>query len=112
MFTGEVVVEPVSVSHRWGWFLFMGILTVAVGTLALILSPAATLGTVIVLGWPLALSGIMECNSCLRNQEMDWIFSGPSWRDSRTRRRPSHRDPSCARRPGVDDDVRRLLHGN
>lgn len=61
MFTGEVVVEPISVSHRWGWFLFIGILMVVFGTVALILTPAATLGTVIVLGWLLAVSGIMEC---------------------------------------------------
>lgn len=61
MFTSEVVVKPVSVSHRWGWFLFSGILMLLVGTLALIVTPAATLGTIIVFGWLLVLSGIVEC---------------------------------------------------
>lgn len=46
--------------HRWGWLLALGILMVVVGCVALFLIPAATLGTALVLGWLLVISGILE----------------------------------------------------
>jgi uncharacterized membrane protein HdeD (DUF308 family) len=61
MSSNEFVPEASSVGHRWGWFLFVGILLLVVGAIALILTPAATLGTVMVLGWLLAFTGIIEC---------------------------------------------------
>lgn len=45
---------------RWGWLLFLGIFMVILGTVALFMMPAATLGTILVLGWLLVVSGIIE----------------------------------------------------
>jgi uncharacterized membrane protein HdeD (DUF308 family) len=61
MSSNEFLVEASRVGHRWGWFLFVGILLLVVGAIALVLTPAATLGTVIVFGWLLCFTGIIEC---------------------------------------------------
>ncbi|MGZ4831945.1 MAG: HdeD family acid-resistance protein [Terriglobales bacterium] len=52
--------------HRWGWFLALGILMIAVGTIAFFVMPAATLGAVLVLGWVLVISGILEFIHAIR----------------------------------------------
>ena len=57
MSSNEFLVEASRVGHRWGWFLFVGILLLVVGAIALVLTPAATLGTVIVFGWLLCFTG-------------------------------------------------------
>jgi hypothetical protein len=44
----------------WGWFLALGIVLVVLGVIALTFIPAATLGSVIVLGWLMFVSGILE----------------------------------------------------
>ncbi len=50
--------EPVC--HRWGWFLALGIILIALGVLSLTFAPAATLASVLVLGWLMFVSGIIE----------------------------------------------------
>src|SRR5262252_1912563 len=45
---------------KWGWFLFLGILMATLGTIALLIVPAATIGTALVVGWLLVFSGIIE----------------------------------------------------
>lgn len=45
---------------RWGWLLFLGILMATLGTIALLIVPAATIGTALVAGWLLVFSGIIE----------------------------------------------------
>ena len=37
--------------HHWGWYLALGIALVILGVIAFFLVPAATLATVLVLGW-------------------------------------------------------------
>lgn len=44
----------------WGWFLALGIVLVVLGVIALTFIPAATLGSVLVLGWLMFASGILE----------------------------------------------------
>lgn len=56
--TGLLGVE--NLRHRWGWLLALGIVMLLFGTIALFITPAATIGTVIVLGWLLVFSGIAE----------------------------------------------------
>lgn len=56
-----LLMESGKLAHHRGWLLLLGVVMVVVGTAALILTPAATLGTVLVLGWLLVLSGIIEC---------------------------------------------------
>ena len=54
---------PVSVEdlgHKWGWFLVLGILLILLGIAALVYTPAATLASVLILGWLMFLSGIIE----------------------------------------------------
>lgn len=46
--------------HKWGWFLAMGILLIALGIVALAFTPAATLASVLTLGWLMFFSGIVE----------------------------------------------------
>jgi uncharacterized membrane protein HdeD (DUF308 family) len=45
---------------KWGWLLSPGILMATLGTIALLIVPAATIGTALVLGWLLVFSGIIE----------------------------------------------------
>ncbi len=46
--------------HRWGWFLVLGMLLIVLGIIALVYTPAATIASVLVLGWLIFLSGILE----------------------------------------------------
>src|SRR5258708_36986917 len=46
--------------HKWGWFLALGIALIVLGIVALSIIPAATIATVMVLGWLMVLSGIVE----------------------------------------------------
>jgi uncharacterized membrane protein HdeD (DUF308 family) len=46
--------------HKWGWFLALGIAQIVLGVIALGMIPIATLATVMVLGWLMVLSGIVE----------------------------------------------------
>jgi len=46
--------------HRWGWFLALGVLLIVLGIVALVYTLAATLASVLVLGWLMFFSGIVE----------------------------------------------------
>src|SRR6266403_2823835 len=46
--------------HKWGWFLALGIALIILGTIALTIMPAATIATVMVLGWLMMFSGVVE----------------------------------------------------
>jgi len=46
--------------HKWGWFLALGIALIVLGVIALGMIPIATLATVMVFGWLLVFSGIVE----------------------------------------------------
>jgi uncharacterized membrane protein HdeD (DUF308 family) len=55
------VVADMSELHRkWIWLLLLGILLMILGVVALAIVPAATLGTAMVLGWIMIVSGVME----------------------------------------------------
>jgi uncharacterized membrane protein HdeD (DUF308 family) len=60
--------------RRWGWFVFLGIILIMLGIVALIITPAATLGTVLVLGWLLVLSGMVEAFQAFRMRKWGGIF--------------------------------------
>jgi uncharacterized membrane protein HdeD (DUF308 family) len=54
---------PVSIEdlgQKWGWFLVLGILLILLGIASLIYTPAATLASVLILGWLMFFSGIVE----------------------------------------------------
>jgi uncharacterized membrane protein HdeD (DUF308 family) len=60
--------------RRWGWFLLLGIILILLGTVALVITPAATLGTVLVLGWLLVISGVVEAIQAFRMRGWGGIF--------------------------------------
>jgi uncharacterized membrane protein HdeD (DUF308 family) len=60
--------------RRWGWFLLLGIVLILLGTVALVITPAATLGTVLVLGWLLVISGVVETIQAFRMRGWGGIF--------------------------------------
>ncbi|MFZ3341085.1 MAG: HdeD family acid-resistance protein [Terriglobales bacterium] len=74
MATNALVLEFRDLRHKWGWLLALGICMVILGTIALILSPAATLGTVLVLGWLLVISGVIETIQAFRVRKWAGIF--------------------------------------
>src|SRR5262249_45104449 len=74
MGTSILFYEIEKLRHRWGWFLALGIVMVLLGTVALIVTPAATIGTVIVLGWLLVFSGVMEAICAFRFRGWGGIF--------------------------------------
>lgn len=60
--------------HKWGWLLVIGISMVCLGSIALLITPAATLGTVLVLGWLLVVSGVVEAIQSFRVRNWRGIF--------------------------------------
>ena len=74
MATSPMFFEFDRLRHRWGWLLTLGIVMVFLGTVALFVIPAATLGTVLVLGWLLVISGIIEAVQAFRVRRWGGMF--------------------------------------
>ena len=74
MTTSALVLEFNDLRHKWGWLLVLGLSMVILGTIALIIAPAATLGTVLVLGWLLVVSGVVEAIQAFRVRRWTGIF--------------------------------------
>lgn len=74
MASNVLVREFSQIRRRWGWLLALGVLMVVLGTIAFFLIPAATLGTVLVLGWLLVVSGIVECVQAFRVRGWGGMF--------------------------------------
>jgi uncharacterized membrane protein HdeD (DUF308 family) len=74
MSASPLLIEFDKLRHKWGWLLTLGIVMVILGTIAFFLTPAATIGTVIVLGWLLVLSGIVELIQTFRMRAWGGIF--------------------------------------
>ncbi len=60
MSTPALFADLSQLHHRSGWFLALGIVLIALGIIALVYTPAATLASVLVLGWLMFFSGIVE----------------------------------------------------
>ncbi|MGA7635215.1 MAG: DUF308 domain-containing protein [Terriglobales bacterium] len=74
MTTNASLLEIGGVQHKWGWLLVLGISMVVLGTIALFITPAATIGTVLVLGWLLVVSGVVETIQSFRMRRWGGIF--------------------------------------
>lgn len=74
MGTSPLIFECDIVRPRWGWLLLLGILMVVLGTIALFIMPAATIGTALVLGWLLVVSGILELVHAFRVRRWGGLF--------------------------------------
>jgi uncharacterized membrane protein HdeD (DUF308 family) len=60
MATNPLLYDLNTIRHRWGWLLALGVVMIGLGIVALCVVPAATIGTALVLGWLLIISGVME----------------------------------------------------
>jgi uncharacterized membrane protein HdeD (DUF308 family) len=74
MSASPLLIEFDNLRHKWGWLLTLGIVMVILGTIAFFITPAATIGTVIVLGWLLVISGIVELIQTFRMRAWGGIF--------------------------------------
>ncbi len=74
MTTDALVLEFRDLRHKWGWLLAIGISMVILGAIALFITPAATLGTILVLGWLLVVSGVAETIQSFRVRRWSGIF--------------------------------------
>jgi uncharacterized membrane protein HdeD (DUF308 family) len=74
MITTPLLLELENLRHKWGWFLLLGIVMLVLGTVAFIIAPAATIGTVMVLGWLIVVSGIIEAVHAFRMRKWGGIF--------------------------------------
>jgi uncharacterized membrane protein HdeD (DUF308 family) len=62
------------VRHARSWFIGLGIAFLVLGALAIILPPAASLATALVIGWLLIISGILQGVHAF--QHRSWAHSG------------------------------------
>ena len=60
MSTSVQLHDDAHLHHHWGWLLTLGVVMVVLGIIAMFIMPAATIGTVLVLGWLLVVSGVVE----------------------------------------------------
>jgi len=74
MVTSPLFVDFEKFRHHWGWYLGLGIGLVILGMIAFFLAPAATLATVLVLGWLLVISGILEGIYAIRMRGWGGVF--------------------------------------
>src|SRR5438309_11708277 len=74
MSTSLMFFETEQLRREWGWLLALGIMMVVLGTIALFIMPAATVGTVLVLGWLLVISGIFEMIHAFRVRRWGGLF--------------------------------------
>lgn len=74
MGTARLLLEFENLQHKWAWLLALGIIMLALGTVAFFIAPAATIGTVLVLGWLLVVSGVVEAVQAFRMRKWNGIF--------------------------------------
>src|SRR5258707_13115900 len=71
---GVLFVELENLRHRWGWFLLLGIILICLGTIALLMTPVGTVAAVLVLGWLMVASGVIEIIHGFRMHGWGGIF--------------------------------------
>ena len=59
-FASDVMPIPSEIRSKWGWFVALGILMIVAGFIALMSVFLATIVSVLIVGWMMILSGIME----------------------------------------------------
>jgi uncharacterized membrane protein HdeD (DUF308 family) len=74
MSTSILIHDVESIRHHWGWLLTLGIAMAVLGTIAIFITPAATLATVLILGWLLIFSGIAESIYGFRVRKWGGLF--------------------------------------
>jgi|ERR1700730_4333899 uncharacterized membrane protein HdeD (DUF308 family) len=60
--------------HKWGWFLTLGTTLIVLGVIALSIIPLTTIATVMVLGWLMVISGIVEAVHGFQVRQWGGVF--------------------------------------
>jgi len=63
-----------SLHRSWGGFLALGVSLIALGTVALAVMPAATVAVVLILGWLMVISGMLEVVHGFQVRTLGGIF--------------------------------------
>lgn len=66
MVTTPLLMEVEALRREWGWLLALGIAMIALGFVALLRIPVATVAAVMVLGWVMVISGVVEAIHAFR----------------------------------------------
>jgi len=66
MDANHVIAESDVLRSKWAWLLFIGIMTVTLGTIALFILRAPTIGTAVFTGWILTFIGMMKMADAFR----------------------------------------------
>ena len=74
MHTTALLMDVENLRHKWGWLLALGIVLLVFGTIALIVTPAATIATVLILSWLLVFSGLAETIYAFRIHRWGGLF--------------------------------------
>jgi uncharacterized membrane protein HdeD (DUF308 family) len=72
--TTTLLMDVENLRHRWGWLLTLGIVMILLGTFALVVTPAATLASVLILSWILVFSGVAETIYAFRIHRWGGLF--------------------------------------
>jgi uncharacterized membrane protein HdeD (DUF308 family) len=74
MHTNMLLLDVENLRHKWGWLLTLGTVMVILGTIALIVTPAATIASVLIVSWLLVFSGIAETIYAFRIHKWGGLF--------------------------------------
>lgn len=74
MHTNMLLMDVENLRHKWGWLLALGIVMILLGTFALIVTPVATLTSVLILSWILVFSGVAETIYAFRIHRWGGLF--------------------------------------
>jgi uncharacterized membrane protein HdeD (DUF308 family) len=72
--TTTLLMDVENLRHKWGWLLTLGIVMILLGTFALVVTPAATLASVLILSWILVFSGVAETIYAFRIHRWGGLF--------------------------------------
>lgn len=74
MITTPLLLEIENLHRKWGWLLALGIVLIVLGTIAFILLPISTVAAVMVLGWLMVISGVVEAIHAFRVRGWGGVF--------------------------------------
>jgi len=69
-----LILDVEELRDKWGWLLGLGIAMIVLGTISLAVVPAATIATVMLLGWLVGLSGIVEAIHAFHFRSWGGVF--------------------------------------
>src|ERR1700730_19012708 len=95
--------------HKWGWFLTLGTTLIVLGVIALSIIPLTTIATVMVLGWLMVISGIVETVHGFQVRQWGGLPASGG-RDSWRADWPAHCHSSGCRCTGMDAAVCVIFH--